>query len=130
MEEAMKLATLAAIAGLTTAMAFGATSIPADAGNKSKKHGQQHGSKKQHAHQGNSGGKVHIDHRISDKNLRKLMNSKRLTAAQKHALAGELQNRKIMGTAGRALGNVRGADAILGIGLLGTALTTKQKKGH
>jgi hypothetical protein len=145
----MKLATLAAIAGLTTAMALGATAIPADAGNKSKKQAQkhrsnthqtQHGhsggqskqqkSSKRHAHQGNSGGKVHVDPRISDKNLRKLMNSKRLSAGQKNALADELYNRKIMGRAGRALGSLGGADAILGIGLVGAAVGTKQKKGH
>ncbi len=78
----MKLGTMAAIAALATAMTLGTNVTPADAGKKAR----------MQAHQGGSSGQVHIDSKVSSKNLRAV--SKQLKGHQKKAVMDEIDRRE------------------------------------
>lgn len=120
----MRLGTIIAIAALGMAMTPGAVT-PADAGDK-KKQAHQQGSKK----------KVHINPNVSTKNLQLLqekLGGRKLTKQQhdlKRAVDEEVAYRRVIDTLAEGLSNRRGADAILGIGGLGTALGTRRSSGH
>jgi hypothetical protein len=110
------------IAAMAVAMTLGGAVVPADAGKKGKR-----------AHQGGSSGKVHIDSKVSSKNLkalqRQLESHGKLTKGQHHvkrAVDSELSNRRAADDAARMILN--SGDPITGLLDVGTAI--KRKRGH
>ena len=114
----MKLGTLAAAAALAMAMTLGGSVTPADAGKKNR------------AHQGTSSGKVHIDSKVSTKNLRAL--EKKLHGDHKRAVQREIHQREYDEREQKRVGEwlATSDEPIINLWAIGTELGTKRKRGH
>lgn len=123
----MKTVRLALLALLGASMMLGVGVSQADAGQKAKKN----------AHQGGSSGKVHIDSKVSSKNLRAV--SKKLKGHQQQAVMDEIERRERKHgnkKADRYVGEWLGGrtdieDHIVGLGLLADGINNRNRKsGH
>ena len=119
----MTLGTLAAIAALAMAMTLGGAVSPADAGDNKRS--------KQKVH-------VRLNDNLSDIQARKLEKAaKKLKGPHRDALLGELEHRKKthqINKGAKVLGELLtegdAAEQILELGIFGTDLGTRRKRGH